>query len=172
MIDEDFDGWKRELLFTGRIVQDGDTSVPDDEAERRCRRYIELVDMVDPLRHGEPTFLALAESMQVEEDYEVYQATMRVMESYPSAEFGRYLVRALPDLIRRETCWASELLGVAAGRAAETAAINTALAETSPDDLNEIMAFVDLEEDDGWLEDSKGVIRPAEPRSAADASRG
>jgi hypothetical protein len=39
--------WKTELIFTGKIVQDCDTSVSDDEIEHRCLRYMELLDMVD-----------------------------------------------------------------------------------------------------------------------------
>ncbi|WP_329112178.1 hypothetical protein [Streptomyces sp. NBC_01353] len=43
----DFDAWRRELLWTGVLVQDGDTSVSDEEAGYRYDRYVALADMVD-----------------------------------------------------------------------------------------------------------------------------
>jgi len=43
----DFNVWREELLFTGRIVADCDDSVHPEEKERRCWRYVELVQMAD-----------------------------------------------------------------------------------------------------------------------------
>jgi hypothetical protein len=42
----DFDLWRKELLQTGDIVQDGDTSVPQQEKEKRFNRYVEMVKAV------------------------------------------------------------------------------------------------------------------------------
>jgi hypothetical protein len=42
----DFDLWRKELLQTGDIVQDGDTSVPQQEKEKRFNRCVEMVKAV------------------------------------------------------------------------------------------------------------------------------
>jgi hypothetical protein len=74
---DDFAAWRQELIFTGAIVQDGDTSVDSIEAGRRCDRYLELLDDVEG-SEDQNVFQTLLDSMRVEEDYEVYESTLRI----------------------------------------------------------------------------------------------
>ena len=75
--------WRSDLMRTGRIVQDDDEEADRDQADRDCRQYIALVEMVEGTE-GADVFLDLIESMQVSEDYEVYEATVRVLHRFRS----------------------------------------------------------------------------------------
>ena len=79
----DFDAWRRELLLTGDLVQDGDDSVSDDEAGRRYDRYVALADMVDGTE-GPRTVHALIASLRAEEDYGAHQAIYGALQRFPN----------------------------------------------------------------------------------------
>ncbi len=87
-------------MFTGDIVQDGDRSVDPEEGARRCSRYYELLDAVDGTE-GQEVFQALVDSMQAEEDYEVYESTLRVAFSFPPEHLGVWLFDVMPGLVAR-----------------------------------------------------------------------
>ena len=61
-------------MLTGNIVQDDDVTTDRDEAVARQCRYIALLELVDG-SEGQEVFQALLDSMQAEEDYEVYEST-------------------------------------------------------------------------------------------------
>lgn len=105
----DVDDWKVELLFSGRIVQDGDETVSPDEAERRFNRYIKLVEMVEG-DEGQNVFQALVDSIQADEDYGAYQATMGAAEKFPEPKYAQYLIEALPALIKCQPDWAGNFM--------------------------------------------------------------
>lgn len=159
----DFEQWRAEVLFTGKIIQDGDMTVPSDEAERRCNRYHELVDMVEGIE-GQAVFQTLLDSMQVEDDYEVYQAVFRVAESFPDPEFSQYLVAALPDLIKRQpeqSGWAGDFLNAMAGRPERIRTFNAQLAQADLLVRKAIVKYIRKQESKGgWLENSVGLLAP------------
>ncbi|MFE5912280.1 hypothetical protein ACFQ6B_24815 [Streptomyces wedmorensis] len=93
----DFDAWRQELLATGDLVQDGDTSVSDDEAGRRYERYMALADMVDGTE-GPHTVCALIASLRAE-DYGAHQAIYGALQRFPSRDLVNGTVLAVADLL-------------------------------------------------------------------------
>lgn len=81
----DFDAWRHELLATGDLVQEGDTSVSDEEAGRRYDRYVALADMVDGTE-GPRTVGALIASLRAEEDHGAHQAVYGALQRFPSRD--------------------------------------------------------------------------------------
>jgi len=103
---KDFPAWRAELMRTGMIPPDSDLTVDPDQAERDCRRYVELVDMVVG-NEGREVFDALLASMQVSEDYEVYESTVRVLHLFRTPEVGAWLFDGWDALAQRspERAW-------------------------------------------------------------------
>ena len=97
----DFDLWRKELLQTGGIVQDGDTSVPQEVAEKRFNRYVEMVEAVSG-QEGIEAFMTLIESLQAKDDYGAYETTYRALWRFPPGVVAHGLVAALPRLIQRQ----------------------------------------------------------------------
>ena len=160
-----FDAWREELLFTSNIVQDGDKSVPQPEAERRFNRYVELLDAVTGAE-GVETFIAIVDSLQAEQDYGAYQRTYNTLWRFPPRVAAQGLISALPSLIQRQHNCAGDILAqlgnATPGRGDDVLlAFRQALASATPQTRAAIMDFVIPEEDDGWLDGRrKGVIRP------------
>ncbi|MBZ4020082.1 hypothetical protein [Streptomyces purpurogeneiscleroticus] len=94
----DFVAWRRELLLTGDLAQEGDTSVSDEEAERRYDRYVELADMIDGTE-GPAAVQALIASLRAEEDYGAHEAVYGALERFPSQDFVSGTVRAAAALV-------------------------------------------------------------------------
>ncbi len=161
----DFDSWRKELLFTGNIVQDGDKSVSWPDREQRFNRYLEIVEAVSG-SEGIEAFIALIDSMQSKDDYGAYQATQRALGRFPAGVAAKGLVGALSGLINRQRDWAGELLcGIANASSAESrtflSAFRKELAKADAQAQAVIMNFVIQEEDGGWLDGRrKGVIKP------------
>lgn len=122
LVIEDFAAWREELLFTGAIIQDGDTSVDSAEAGRRCDRYLELLDEAEG-SESQNVFQTLLDSMRVEEDYEVYEATLRVAFSFPAERLGSWLFDALPSFLARDPERANDWLRVLAYRGRTSPAV-------------------------------------------------
>jgi hypothetical protein len=163
---DDFAAWRRELLFTGNLVQDGDSSVPNDEAVRRCYRYVELLEMVEGDEPDE-VFFTIVESMVAVHDYEVYETSIGAGWRFPPKRFGSLLYRALEDgwLDRdpdRAGCWLNDLASRGAG-SEEVRSFSAAWAEGT-EFASQLETFVeDQERIGGWLGSSRkrGVLRPA-----------
>src|SRR5271157_2602557 len=151
----DFDVWRKELLQTGDIVQDGDTSVPQEAAEKRFNRYVEIVEAVSG-QEGIEAFIALIESLQAKDDYGAYETTYRALWRFPPSVAGHGLVAALPRLIERQPDHAGNILGQIVNSALDQdsailSAFRGALGSASADAQKAIMDFVVREENDGWL---------------------
>ncbi len=172
-----FDAWRKELLFTGNIVQDGDESVPQPDREERVNRYVEIVEAVTG-SEGVDTFVALLDSLQAEEDYGVYQTTYRALRRFPASVAAQGLLAAFPRLIERHRDCAGDILAQLANAAREEdlAALfsfRDALGSSSAVVQKAIMDFVLAEEESGWLDGRRrGVIRPtnAKPGGASNAA--
>ncbi|WP_458248459.1 hypothetical protein [Streptomyces sp. MAI_2237] len=156
----DFDAWRQELLATSDLVQDGDTSVSDDEAGRRYDRYIALADMVDGTE-GPHTVCALIASLRAEEGYGAHQAVYGALERFPSQ-----------DLVSGTVLAAADLLNIPRDHSGQVLQLLTLLA--SADDLRSFAAACDhLEptlrtglrgliadhEADEWLADERSLGR-------------
>jgi hypothetical protein len=160
----DFEAWQCELLSCGCIVQDEDTSVPVEEAERRFNRYIELVDAVQGTE-GERAARALIRSIQAVHDYGGYQATLgKLMFAFPPQEVALAVVAEVPRLISTLPDWAGDILSTltqAQGRSAELVdAFNSSLDLAPPEQRASIVAFIRAQEAEGWLEHRRGVLAP------------
>jgi TPR repeat protein len=162
----DLDAWRTELMETGDIPQDADESADPAEAERRTLRYIELLEMVEGDEPDE-VFLALVDSMQAKDDYEVYQTTYGVAhERFAPERVGQLLLTALQrGFVERDPDRAGDWLGQLAFLGSDSAAVqsfNAAWSCASQDSRDRILAFVLENEDDGWLSAGSqvGVLRP------------
>jgi hypothetical protein len=162
----DYRSWRRELLRTGRIVQDGDESVRPEVRQARFHRYLELVERVEG-GEGPEVFQSLIDSMQVRHDYGAYQRTLGALDRFPRTQFVEYLVAALPGLIRRQPQWAGDLLCCFVCLRAATGYVwqfNRCLARSSPARRAAIRRFIRAEEADGWLQEHRGVLQAEERR--------
>ena len=160
----EFSTWKEELLFTGRIVQDGDDSVPPEEAHRRFLRYVELVEQLDG-SEGSEALTALFQSIQMKDDYGAYQTTYHVMARFPDKQFTNVFVDELPNLIARQPSWAGDfLVGLANGVGGkwdyQIVMFNDAVAAAPPDIQRSIINYIRSEEKSGWLARRVHVLCP------------
>jgi hypothetical protein len=114
---------------------------------------------------GRETFLDLLASMQVPEDYEVYESTIGVMHRFPSADVGTWLFEGWWDLRGRTEFRAWDLLNLLArgefGNEA-VAAFNAVWGRAAPSRRDELRSLVEQDEQSGWLSDSPalGRLRP------------
>jgi hypothetical protein len=157
----DLDKWRKELILAGNIVQDGDDSVPPDEAEARCDRYLELIEMITG-KESQKFFQAIIDSIQAPHDYEVYEAAHNALWRFPPKEFAEYFVAALPEFIRRMAKYdqVARFLCPLCGWGKEKylPAFNKELGRAAPNVQREIIKFV--KENEGWF-DNSDLIRPA-----------
>lgn len=167
----DFETWKDELLFTGRIVQDSDPTVDGNEAQRRFLRYIELVEQVDG-SEGAEALRALFQSVQMKDDYGAYQTTYRVMGRFPRELFARVLVQELPSLITSQPDWAGDfLVGLANGVSdpegrTQIENFNDFVAAAPKEVQSPILNYIRAEENSGWLEHRVGILCPVPAEKA------
>jgi len=158
---QDQDVWRAELMRTGNIVQDDDEKADRDQAERDCVRYVELVEMVDG-SEGRFAFDALVGSMQVPDDYEVYEATVGVLHRFPEVSIGEWLYDGWFGLLERSPNRAWDLLNQLArdGFGAEARqAFNGAWGHADAEHQRRLLALVEEKERDGWLDSPSAVGR-------------
>ena len=161
---DDFETWKSELMFTGRIVQDDDETVDCDEAHRRFLRYIELLEQIDGTE-GPEAVAALIQSVQMEHDYGAYQTTYRMFARFPDRDFFTTLVQELPALIARQPDLAGDfLVGIANGQGGkwdyQIALFNNAVAIAPAAVRQPIVDYVRSQEPKGWFSNRVGVLCP------------
>ena len=152
-----------ELLFTGNIVQDSDTSVGWPEREDRFKRYMVLLDSIDGTE-GLQTAQLVIRSMRARDDYGAYQAAQNVFFRFPASVAGPALVLELPDMIRENSEWAGEVLCTLANEISleETPHITSfceALHSAPRKDRVRIEEFILEQEAGGWLEHRVGILR-------------
>ncbi|MCX4489983.1 hypothetical protein OG890_39535 [Streptomyces anulatus] len=156
----DFDAWRQELLATGDLVQDSDTSVSDDEARRRYDRYVALADMVDGTE-GPRTVHALIASLRAEEDYGAHQAIYGALQHFPSEDLVSGMVLASADLLHIPRDHSGQVLQLLTLLASShdlrtfTAACN----RLEPELRAGLGALIADHEDDEWLSDERSLGR-------------
>jgi hypothetical protein len=160
----DLAAWRAELMRTGRIVQDDDEGADRDQAQRDCLRYVELVEMVDG-SEGRNVFDALLASMQVPEDYGVYEATVRVLHRFPDASVGEWIHESCFGLLERSAFRAWDLLNQLARERFGVEAreqFDRAWGRADPQKQQRLLVLVEQQERDGWLDDpaASGKLRP------------
>jgi hypothetical protein len=162
----DIPGWREELITCGDIVQGEDPlyEADPDRAQRRCRRYVELLEMIKG-DEGAAVVEAVVASLSAKDDYGVYELTYNVLFAFPPEVLADGLMAALPGLILRHAdCAGTVVVSLARAGAPDgetyLGAFNAALAEADPETREALMSFVLAEEKGGWLGDDAGLIRP------------
>src|SRR5689334_19860375 len=144
------ENWRQELLTVGYIVQDGDDTIPQPEAERRFNRYVEMLDALSG-NEGYEYALAVMQSVQAEQDYGAYQTTAHTLWRFGEEAYCRAILHELPRLIRTLPDWAGDfLVSIAngAGKAHERTIhkFNQLLSEVGNEDRALIRQFIAKEE--------------------------
>ncbi len=160
----DFEAWNTELMFTGKIVQDDDASVDQEEKHRRFLRYTELVEQLKGTE-GRQALTTLFRSIQVNTDYGAYQTTYRIMGRFPDHEFIEVFVAELPSLINRLPDWAGDfLVGLANGKDTkwdyQIGMFNEAVAKAPAAIRKPIIQYIRSQEPNGWFSNRVGVLCP------------
>ncbi|WP_394614548.1 hypothetical protein JNUCC0626_32335 [Lentzea sp. JNUCC 0626] len=152
--------WKLEIVECGELVQDGDDNVPQEEAERRWNRYVELADGVTG-GEGVAGVAALVASLTAEEDYGAHQAVYGALARFPQAELGAGVAMAAKELVALpgDNSGNVLLILVRSGSAAVTA-FDVAMQATDPEVRNSVRALIELHESEEWLsaEEDRGVL--------------
>ncbi len=156
--------WKKDIIYFGKIIQDNDNSVDSNEAEKRFKNYIKLVDCVEG-NESEEIALYLIKSLQVNDDYGAYQTTLNKIFSFKSEIFVKVIITDLPRLIDKNLDWAGELLScitslIQSGNNKEISIIfKKALQHTPNTQKEKIVQYIKNQEREGWLENEKGVLK-------------
>ncbi|WP_125695559.1 hypothetical protein [Amycolatopsis sp. WAC 04169] len=90
--------WKIEIVECGDLVQDDDDVTPQDEAERRWNRYVELADSVIG-NEGSAGVAAIVASFRAEEDYGAYQSAHAALRRFPAEDLGKGVAQAASDML-------------------------------------------------------------------------
>jgi len=159
-MDVESQAWRDELLATCDIVQDSDTGVSQEVAQRRFMRYVELIEMVTG-SETRRTFQAIVDSIRSAEDYGAYESVHNALWQFPPEQFAEYLVQALPGLMRR--MGRHDQVGrflcplTGHGRTTHLQAFNKHLARASVDARKTILRFV--RENREWFDDVDEIGR-------------
>ena len=159
-----FEEWRSELLFVGNIIQDSDSTVGSDEAERRFNRYIEMLDSLDGTE-GPEYAQTIFESIQATDDYGAYQSAGHCAWKFGEEIFCKSLIHELPRLINEQPDWAGDfLVSIANGVGTEHQSVidtfNSLLASLPSETQSVISKYISDEEqsESGWLINRVGVL--------------
>ncbi len=164
----DFEDWRKELISTGRIAQDGDPPEVREQSEGQDARYHELLEMARGV-HEKQVFKALLDSMQVEDDYGVYETTIGLLFSFPSETFGPYLAEYLPEFLARDQERAGDILSLMVnngmGGDRNIVEFKKAIGNSDNESKRVVRDFIKLQEEPGgWLENKPGWYDDAFPK--------
>lgn len=156
------DEFEKEILFTGNIVQDSDTTIGWPERENRFNRYLELLDSINGTE-GIYFARAIIKSMQADSDYGAYQTTQRVLGKFPSQIYIEAIILELPDLIKNNSEWAGEILcglanSVNTKYEDDIVLFNEKLSNSDSTSCRIILGYIHQQEIDGWLDHRVGVL--------------
>lgn len=163
----DFEKWRVELLFTGKIVPDYNKIVPQEEAERRWNRYVELLEMVEG-DEGQEVLEAIINSAQAKpnHDYGAYQTLITVVGKFPGEIFAKGFAKTISDLFDRDEEFTGDLL-LELGKVCTSEeppcsdVFNEGLESLDPASREKIVNYIRLQEEpDGWLENFVGEFAP------------
>ncbi|MGW4914240.1 hypothetical protein [Streptomyces sp. NPDC004270] len=155
-----FDAWRRELLWTGELVQDGDTSVSEEEAGYRFDRYVALADMADGTE-GAAAVQALIASLRAEEGYGAHEAVYGALGRFPGQVLVSGTVMAAADLLnipRDHSGQVLQLLTLLAGTD-DLRMFGDACCRLEPELRAGLAALIADHEADEWLADGRSLGR-------------
>ncbi|GAB3560895.1 hypothetical protein J2S53_002045 [Actinopolyspora lacussalsi] len=153
--------WKVEIVECGDIPQVEDETVPQDEAERRWNRYVELVDSVTG-DEGPEAVVAIVSSLKVQDDYDAYEGAYAALQRFPLADFGKGVAWAAEELTRIPYDRSGIVLVIVARSSAEAAeAFNEAVKSVPGEVRSRLRDVVDFHEANDWLAEDgdKGIIK-------------
>lgn len=156
----DFDAWRQELLWTGELVQDSDTSVSEEEAGDRFDRYVALADMIDGTE-GAAAVQALIASLRAEEGYGAHEAVYGALERFPSQVLVSGTVMAAADLLsipRDHSGQVLQLLTLLAS-SDDLRAFGVACCRLEPELRAGLASLIADHEADEWLADERSLGR-------------
>lgn len=156
----EFDAWRRELVFTGDLVQDGDTSVSDDEAGRRYDRYVALADMIDGTE-GDLAVHALIASLRAEEGYGAHEGVYGALQRFPSQDLLSGTVLAAADLLNIPRDHSGQVLQLLTLLASsdDLRRFTAACDRLEPELRARLRALIADHEADEWLADERSLGR-------------
>lgn len=162
----DFEAWRTALLALGWIPAADRDDIDVAAAERDCYRYAALTDLVTG-EEGKGVLQALFDSIQVDEDHEVYEATLGAIGRFPGEMSGELLYRNIAALMGRAPFRAWDLLNQLAMGSLGFAALKSFRETWGVEPRREwewlLAAILRDERSDGWLQGSRaGVLRPFE----------
>ncbi|SDJ72421.1 hypothetical protein SAMN04487820_101489 [Actinopolyspora mzabensis] len=153
--------WKVEIVEYGDIPQFGDDTVPQDEAERRWNRYVELADSVTG-DEGPEGVVAIVSSLKVQDDYDAYESAHGALQRFPPADLGKGVAWAAEELTRIPYDRSGIVLVIVARLPAAAAeAFNEAVKSVPGEVRNRLRDVVDFHEANDWLAEDgdKGIIK-------------
>ena len=162
---EDFGTWRRELLAIDLVPHDDD-SVPQEEADRRWARFVELADLVDG-SEGTDVASTLVAALRAEEDYGAHQAVYSALERLEPQALTLGVVAAAVDLVTIpwENSGAVLQLATLVATPDDLTAFGTALDRLDPRLRSELIALITQHEQGEWLADERSIGRlRAQPR--------
>src|SRR5689334_19351912 len=154
----EFEVWRRELLATGDLVQDGDDSINADEAERRWNRYVELADTVDGTE-GPQTVHALITSLTAIEGYGAHEAVYGALERFPPGDLCRGTVMAAAELLTIPDDHSGQVLQLVTllSNVDDLQEFGVAFGQLSPELRAGLEALIARHEYDEWLADERSL---------------
>jgi len=157
MITIELKDWCRKLIECGDFSE----KHSDEVSQKRIERYWELIDMVDG-SEGQEVFNAILSSIQDEGMTEAYESTYNALWKFPPMKFAEYFIEALPTFLDRNPEEAGRFLLGLIGWAVDEYLphFNDKLATIPVDAQSKIMEFVKREENGGWFDSGKGLIKP------------
>jgi hypothetical protein len=161
-VEESFTTWRRNLLRTGAITQDGDEPIDPTARDAAFATYLSLVDAVAGTE-DERVFRALVESMTARHDYGAYEATLGAALRFPPERLGEWLYHAAVDGLfsssDRLGDWLGQLAFLGPGSTA-VEAFNEAWRTDDRAGARRLGEFVQEQEKGGWLssERQRGVL--------------
>lgn len=152
-----------DLLFYGQIAQDDEADVARETAQWGCERYVGLIEGLKGAE-GPEVIRALIRSMLSPHDHGVYQATWGGLDQFPPEHVAPIVAEELPYLIGRRPDLAGELLLWFASDGPEREAglrrLNAELNILEAPTRAAIASFVREQEENGWLQDLRGLVLP------------
>ena len=156
----DIDSWINELLETGFFIHDFNLAVVSEQAQTRFNRYIELLEQVKG-DEGPEVVRALCDSIQMTDDYGVYQVTLDKLALFICPGYARCFIDGLVKIIQIRPDLANDLLIMIAQAPQSDAFIqefNRELTLSNQSTARRLICFILAEEQVGRLDPFGGIF--------------
>lgn len=156
----DIDSWISELLETGFFIQDFNLADVSEQAQTRFNRYIELLEQIEG-NEGPEVVRALCDSIQMTDDYGVYQLTLDKLGQFIRPGYARCYIEGLVKIIQIRPDLANDLLIMIAQATESDAFIkefNRELTLSNKSAARRVICFILAEEEVGRLDPFHGIF--------------